>query len=77
MMQDGNRCIFPHVPRAYHAGFYGYNRPGVRPPTHEARVLKLRKIVFDKEQMKAYDKLGDSEPIDLDINENTFNYAEK
>jgi len=73
MMQNDLRCIFPSVPRCYHAGFYGYNRPGIRPPKHEDRVNLLRSIVFSKEQMKKYDKLGDSEPIDLNINEKTFN----
>jgi hypothetical protein len=73
MMQNNLKCIFPLVPRCYHAGFYGYNRPGVRPNTHEDRVRFLRSIVFDPLQMKKYDKIGDSMPIDLNINENTFN----
>ena len=77
MMQSGSRCIFPHVPRAYHAGFYGYNRPGVKPYDYEDKVNFLRGIVFSKENMKKYDKLGDSEPIDLNINESNFHYVEK
>jgi hypothetical protein len=72
MMQNDLRCIFPVVPRCYHAGFYGYNRPGIRPPKHEDRVKLLRSIVFSPAEMKKYDKLGDSKPVDLNINEKTF-----
>ena len=30
MERDNLLGIFPEIPRAFHAGFYGYNRPGLR-----------------------------------------------
>lgn len=76
MMHQGLRCIFPHVPRAYHAGFYGYNRQQPRPSTHELRVKKLKEVCYNKDLMDRYSIYKDSNPIDLSINENKFYYAE-
>jgi len=63
---------FPHIPRAYHAGFYGYHRYSNLPKTktYEEKVSMLKRICFSKEEMKkvCLNDLYyfDSEPIDLD-----------
>jgi hypothetical protein len=76
MMKQGLRCAFPHVPRAYHAGFYGYNRQQPRLATHEERVEKLQEVCYSKDLMDKHSLYKDSEPYDLNINENNFYYAE-
>jgi hypothetical protein len=77
MMKQGLRCAFPHVPRAYHAGFYGYNRVQPRPTTHLERVKKLQEVCYSKELMDKHSLYKDSQPYDLNINENSFYYAEQ
>lgn len=52
-----HKIVFPHVPRAFHAGFYGKSR-GERPIGNlEKRVNQVRYTAFDPDIMK-----GDSKP---------------
>ncbi len=65
------KVAFPHLPRAYHAGFYGYNRqPQILKLNYDKRLAKIRGIVFDKEQMKKWSQneayYADSTPVELD-----------
>jgi len=78
MMKAGMRSIFPDVPRAYHAGFYGYNRYQARESTYEKRLEKVRDICFDPVKMEAACLPGyykDSQPVDLTIK--TTDYAKR
>jgi hypothetical protein len=48
-----HKCLFPFVPRAFHAGFTGYNRPGNNlPGTLANRVQKL--LTMTDDEMNAY-----------------------
>ena len=43
LKQENIKCIYPYVPRAYHSGFLGYNRPGVKlKGTLNERISKLK-----------------------------------
>jgi len=42
---------FPCVARAYHAGFYGYHRPGGMNGELSERVQALREIIYSAEEM--------------------------
>ena len=62
---------FPHLPRGYHSGFYGYNRqPGILGQEYEKRLELVREIVFNKDKMKEWcmneQFYQDSIPVDLD-----------
>lgn len=51
------QVVYPHVPRAFHAGFYGKSR-GEKPiGTLEERINQVKLTAFDPEIMK-----GDSKP---------------
>lgn len=45
---------FPTLPRAFHAGYYGYHRPSSNVPVGSLadRTGVLKEIIFDKERMK-------------------------
>lgn len=65
--------IFPDVPRAYHAGYYGYNRPSNKIPRGllQEKIKHLKEIIFSPEKMQENSIPGyyeDSKPINL-INE--------
>lgn len=70
--------IFPDVPRAYHAGFYGYNRPSKKVPKGSlaSRIAQLKEIIFSPEKMLANSitpgYYEDSKPINL-INDKWLN----
>lgn len=73
------KIAYPHVPRGYHAGFYGYNRQQKKLKTHKDRVELLRKVCFNKELMRKHSKPGladDSVPVDLNTNHKKLYYAE-
>lgn len=59
---------FPHVPRAYHAGFYGMHRGGYldsKTPMGE-RVDFVKKVAFDSVEMRKRSGIyDDSNPISL------------
>ena len=71
---EGGPVAFPVWPRAFHAGFYGYNRPQVvtMPTNIERRVAKVKEIAFDPEKMKLAVKhpeyFNDSVPVPLENN---------
>lgn len=77
--EEKKPVAFPHVPRAFHGGIWGYNRPNGQLPrmTYEQRLQAIRDIAFDREMLKKYVKhpgyYEDSEPCDL---ETTFEYLE-
>lgn len=63
---------FPHYPRAYHAGFYGYNRRNqFHMPSFEAKVKHIMEHAFDNEKMRRVSLneyyYQDSMPIDLEV----------
>lgn len=62
---------YPHVPRAFHAGYYGYNRPQKAPKTFAERLARLRSVIYNKEAMRLASlnpaMAADSEPVPLDI----------
>lgn len=66
-----NHVSFPIYPKAFHAGFYGYNRPQkVKMPTTLAgKVDAVRQIAFDPEMMKKAvmhpEFFNDSVPVPL------------
>ncbi len=61
--------VYPFLPRAYHAGFYGKNRRGKITGLLPKKIVKVGNIIFSKEAMQANANLGsyydDSIPIDL------------
>lgn len=65
---------FPDVPRAFHSGFYGYNRPSQKKPIGSIpnKVGALKEIIFNPENMLSHSinegYYQDSKPINL-INE--------
>jgi hypothetical protein len=44
---------YPCLPRAYDAGFYGYNRPGGIPGPAHSRRARLGDIIYDRERLHA------------------------
>lgn len=88
--QDGlirriiERCkkpiAFPHYPRAYHAGFYGYNRKSkIQMPSFETKVKFILENAFDNEKMRRVSLnehyYQDSMPIDLEVkSDKSVNY---
>jgi hypothetical protein len=44
---------YPCLPRAYDAGFYGYNRPGGIPGPAHTRRARLGDIIYDRERLRA------------------------
>ena len=74
-IQDKVQALFPHVPRAFHAGFIGYNRRGRKPEgvTVDQKAKRVKEIATDPELMKRYverpEYYEDSKPINL-VNEN-------
>lgn len=72
--ESGMPTAYPHVPRAFHAGYYGYNRSNPRrQPKGEFRskVKELSLIIYNSDRMlgasltPAY--FHDSRPVPLDI----------
>ena len=63
--------VYPHVPRAFHAGIYGYNRRKYVTGTTRQKMDRLAAIIYDPDMMRlnslnpAY--YADSEPVNLDI----------
>ena len=45
--------VYPCVPRAYHAGFYGYHRTGGVDGSLKDKVQKLASIIYDVDAMRA------------------------
>jgi hypothetical protein len=75
------KIAYPHVPRAYHAGFYGYNRQGKGKHLGYDEKLKLvREVVFDYDKMREHcvndGYFKDSQPVDLSVNSKEFKYVE-
>ncbi|HTT03929.1 MAG TPA: hypothetical protein VMF64_01470 [Steroidobacteraceae bacterium] len=44
---------YPCLPRAFDAGFYGYNRPGGVTGSAEERRRKLAEVIYDRERLRA------------------------
>ena len=63
---------FPHVPRGFHGGIYGYNRrdDSINKLKFEEKVNKIKEVAFSKTNLKNYVKhpeyYTDSEPCRLD-----------
>jgi len=62
---------YPATPRAFHAGFYGRNRPGTIEGALRERVRRLDGMIYDCTAMRGAalsDRYAaDSEPVPLDI----------
>jgi hypothetical protein len=60
---------YPCVPRAFDAGFYGYNRPGGVTGSLQERIGRLSEIIYDPERMRHAalrpEYLASSLPINL------------
>ena len=70
------KIVFPHIPRCYHAGMWGYNRLSGKKlsGTISEKITKLEKILIDIELYKEYCVyFDDSKPIDLTQN---YDYKE-
>jgi hypothetical protein len=50
--QSGNPIAWPSVPRAFHAGFYGYNRPGEIAGALQERIATLSQTIYSSELMR-------------------------
>jgi hypothetical protein len=62
---------YPATPRAFHAGFYGRNRPGGIAGALEERVRRLDGMIYDSRAMRgaalSERYAADSEPVPLDV----------
>ncbi len=62
---------YPHVPRAYHAGYYGYNRPKKIAGPLPQRIAEVRKTITSPEAMRLAslrpEYFADSEPVSLTV----------
>jgi hypothetical protein len=62
---------YPATPRAFHAGFYGRNRPGGLSGGLKERVRRLDAMIYDSHAMRSAalsaEYADDSEPVRLDI----------
>jgi hypothetical protein len=62
---------YPATPRAFHAGFYGRNRPGGIAGALEERVRRLDSMIYDSSAMRCAALsecyAADSEPVPLDV----------
>jgi hypothetical protein len=62
---------YPATPRAFHAGFYGRNRPGGISGALSERVQRLDTMIYDSSAMRdaalSEGFADDSEPVRLDI----------
>ena len=50
--QLNQSIAYPCLPRAFDAGFYGYNRPGGVAGSLASRVQQLDAIIYDRERMR-------------------------
>lgn len=58
---------YPHVPRAFHSGFYGYNRAAVPSGKLEWKRDRIGATIYDIQAMSlASHGFNDSEPVNLD-----------
>jgi hypothetical protein len=70
-IQESSRLpiAYPCLPRAYDAGFYGYNRPGgIAGPVHSRRA-RLGEIIYDRARLRALtapEFANQCVPIDLE-----------
>lgn len=69
--QANDGIAFPHVPRAFHAGFYGKNRGKRLTGNFPQRLEVIKKIIFDDSEMKRVNGKSlhlyeDSRPVNLE-----------
>ncbi len=68
----GGMTVYAEKPRAFHAGFYGYNRSGTKIPSGSVEYRSARILAMTTEEMNAMAGLmKDHEVIDLDENLST------
>lgn len=69
--RSGMPIAYPASPRAYHAGFYGRNRPGRIEGPLDERVRRLDAMIYDRQAMRraalCERYAADSMPVSLDI----------
>lgn len=68
--RSGLPIAYPTLPRAFHAGFYGNNRPGGLAGVLDDRVRQLSRVIYDHTAMRGValseNYARDSEPVCLD-----------
>lgn len=78
---SGKKVAFPHVPRGFHGGIYGYNRRDndISRLNFEQKVETIKRIAFNKEELKSYVKhpeyYTDSEPCELNTSHEEVKFA--
>ena len=77
LMEAGHYdALFPTVPRAYHAGFVGYNRQGAElAGSLEDRIKVLKSMTGDEMNAKA-NTYKDITPIDLSVDYGVTEYTQ-
>lgn len=69
--QSGLPTVYPFVPKAYHAGFYGYNRKTKLKMPFAKRIDYVGAIIFSEEEMRKNagkpEWFDDSSPVKLQI----------
>jgi hypothetical protein len=67
--QSGLEIGFPHYPRAFHAGIWGYHRKGenTRGWTHEMKVQFILDTCFSQHKMQKYNDFNDVFVTRLDV----------
>ena len=75
-MTTGKPTVYPHVPRCFHAGWYGYNRwnrlhPARISGTLHEKIAKVQETIYDEEKAQAAainpGWYADSIPVNLKI----------
>lgn len=70
-MEWGLPTVYPYVPRAFHAGFYGKNRGKIKNMDAKNKIKYVGEIIFSDQKMKDNairpEYYMDSKPINLDI----------
>lgn len=62
---------YPHRPRAFHAGYYGYNRMKGKAGSFSMKLYEVGLIIYDSERMRIASQrpefFRDSEPVPLEL----------
>lgn len=68
--QSRQPIAYPCVPRAFHAGYYGYNRPGGLEGSMQERVQRLADTIYQPAAMRAgatAQQIESCAPVELDL----------
>lgn len=74
---SGSKCMFPYVPRAFHAGFVGYNRQGTPLTGSREERVKMLKQMSQQDMNDRATEYKDITSIDTDLDHKTMEFTLK